>query len=72
MTPVLTIENLEAGYEPGLPIVKGASLTVNSGGVTTFGAAVGATKALGSLVTDAAGSTTDAAAGLPVRPAQPI
>ena len=36
MTPVLTIENLEAGYEPGLPIVKGASLTVNSGEIVAI------------------------------------
>ena len=25
MTAALAIENLEAGYEPGLPIVRGAS-----------------------------------------------
>lgn len=31
MSAALTIEKLEAGYEPGLPIVKGASLTVNQG-----------------------------------------
>jgi branched-chain amino acid transport system ATP-binding protein len=33
MTPVpaLAIERLEAGYEPGLPIVRGASLTVQPG-----------------------------------------
>jgi branched-chain amino acid transport system ATP-binding protein len=28
MSEVLTIESLEAGYEPGLPIVRGASLSV--------------------------------------------
>ncbi len=31
MTPALACEALIAGYEPGLPIVKGASLTVRSG-----------------------------------------
>lgn len=31
MTAALTIDRLEAGYEPGLPIVKGVSLTVASG-----------------------------------------
>ena len=36
MTPVLTIENLEAGYEPGLPIVKGASLSVHSGEIVAI------------------------------------
>ena len=28
MTAALCAENLEAGYEPGLPIVRGASLVV--------------------------------------------
>lgn len=36
MTPVLSIEKLEAGYEPGLPIVKGASLTVYSGEIVAI------------------------------------
>jgi branched-chain amino acid transport system ATP-binding protein len=36
MTPVLTIENLEAGYEPDLPIVQGASLTVHSGEIVAI------------------------------------
>ena len=36
MTALLTIENLEAGYEPGLPIVKGASLIVNSGEIVSI------------------------------------
>jgi hypothetical protein len=44
------------------------TLTVNSGGVTTFGAAVGGTKALGSLTTDAAGSTALNAAGTTAAP----
>ncbi len=36
MTALLTIENLEAGYEPGLPIVKGASLIVHSGEIVAI------------------------------------
>jgi branched-chain amino acid transport system ATP-binding protein len=36
MTPALTIERLEAGYEPGLPIVKGASLTVAQGEIVAI------------------------------------
>jgi branched-chain amino acid transport system ATP-binding protein len=36
MTALLTIENLEAGYEPGLPIVKGASLKVHSGEIVAI------------------------------------
>lgn len=36
MTPALTIESLEAGYEPGLPIVKGASLTVAQGEIVAI------------------------------------
>jgi branched-chain amino acid transport system ATP-binding protein len=31
MTAALDVENLEAGYEPGLPIVRGASLQVQRG-----------------------------------------
>ncbi len=31
MSAALVIDQLEAGYEPGLPIVKGASLTVGQG-----------------------------------------
>jgi branched-chain amino acid transport system ATP-binding protein len=30
-TPVLQVSNLVAGYEPGVPIVRGASITVNQG-----------------------------------------
>ena len=29
--PVLAVQNLVAGYEPGVPIVRGASITVNKG-----------------------------------------
>lgn len=36
MTAALVIENLEAGYEPGLPIVKGASLSVNHGEIVAI------------------------------------
>jgi branched-chain amino acid transport system ATP-binding protein len=36
MTAALTIELLEAGYEPGLPIVKGASLTVAQGEIVAI------------------------------------
>ncbi|TIM25434.1 MAG: ATP-binding cassette domain-containing protein, partial [Mesorhizobium sp.] len=28
---VLDVRNLEAGYEPGVPIVRGASITVGKG-----------------------------------------
>jgi branched-chain amino acid transport system ATP-binding protein len=31
MKPALTVDQLVAGYEPGLPIVRGASLNVNPG-----------------------------------------
>jgi branched-chain amino acid transport system ATP-binding protein len=34
--PALTIEALEAGYEPGLSIVRGASLTVQSGEIVAL------------------------------------
>ena len=36
MNAALTIENLEAGYEPGLPIVKGASLTIKQGEIVAI------------------------------------
>jgi branched-chain amino acid transport system ATP-binding protein len=36
MTAALTIETLEAGYEPGLPIVRGASLTVQPGEIVAI------------------------------------
>ena len=36
MTAALTIDRLEAGYEPGLPIVKGASLSVASGEIVAI------------------------------------
>ena len=34
--PALAIENLEAGYEPGLPIVRGASLSVQPGEIVAI------------------------------------
>ena len=60
MTALLTIENLEAGYEPGLPIVKGASLIVNSGEIVSIIGPNGAgkstlVKAVAGLVTIFAG-----------------
>ena len=36
MTAALAIENLEAGYEPGLPIVRGASLCVMPGEIVAI------------------------------------
>ena len=36
MTAALSIEKLEAGYEPGLPIVRGASLAVESGEIVAI------------------------------------
>ena len=36
MSAALTIEHLAAGYEPGLPIVKGASLTVAQGEIVAI------------------------------------
>lgn len=36
MSLSLVIENLEAGYEPGLPIVRGASLTVQPGEIVAI------------------------------------
>lgn len=36
MTAALAIENLEAGYEPGLPIVRGASLAVMPGEIVAI------------------------------------
>jgi branched-chain amino acid transport system ATP-binding protein len=31
VTPALSVENLQAGYEPGLPVVRGASLELRDG-----------------------------------------
>ena len=36
MTAALSVENLEAGYEPGLPIVRGATLTVQPGEIVAI------------------------------------
>jgi branched-chain amino acid transport system ATP-binding protein len=36
VTAALTIDNLEAGYEPGLPIVRGASLAVLQGEIVAI------------------------------------
>ena len=36
MSLSLTIDHLEAGYEPGLPIVRGASLAVNPGEIVAI------------------------------------
>ena len=36
MTVALSVEQLEAGYEPGLPIVRGASLEVRAGEVVAI------------------------------------
>jgi branched-chain amino acid transport system ATP-binding protein len=36
MTPALSIQALEAGYEPGLPIVRGASLEVAAGEIVAI------------------------------------
>lgn len=35
-SPALAVDALEAGYEPGLPIVRGASLTVQSGEIVAI------------------------------------
>jgi branched-chain amino acid transport system ATP-binding protein len=36
MTVALSVEQLEAGYEPGLPIVRGASLAVQTGEIVAI------------------------------------
>jgi branched-chain amino acid transport system ATP-binding protein len=36
MTAALSVEALEAGYEPGLPIVRGASLVVAAGEIVAI------------------------------------
>jgi branched-chain amino acid transport system ATP-binding protein len=53
MTAALVIEALEAGYEPGLPIVRGASLTVEAGEIVAIIGPNGAGKS--SLVKAVAG-----------------
>jgi branched-chain amino acid transport system ATP-binding protein len=52
-SPVLVIESLEAGYEPGLPIVRNASLTVQPGEIVAILGPNGAGKS--SLVKAVAG-----------------
>ncbi len=61
MRAALSILNLEAGYEPGLPIVKGASLTVQQGEIVAVLGPNGAgkstlVKAVAGLVTVSSGS----------------
>lgn len=53
MTVALAVESLEAGYEPGLSIVRGASLTVESGEIMAIIGPNGAGKS--SLVKAVAG-----------------
>ena len=53
MTAALSIEKLEAGYEPGLPIVRGASLTIETGEIVAIIGPNGAGKS--SLVKAVAG-----------------
>ena len=53
MTAALCIEQLEAGYEPGLPIVRGASLTIETGEIVAIIGPNGAGKS--SLVKAVAG-----------------
>jgi branched-chain amino acid transport system ATP-binding protein len=61
--PALAIESLEAGYEPGLPIVRGASLTVQAGEIVAVIGPNGAgksslVKAVAGLVPISGGSNT--------------
>jgi branched-chain amino acid transport system ATP-binding protein len=53
MTAALSVEKLEAGYEPGLPIVRGASLTLEHGEIVAIIGPNGAGKS--SLVKAVAG-----------------
>jgi branched-chain amino acid transport system ATP-binding protein len=52
-TPALDVQDLEAGYEPGLPIVRGASLALRSGEILAVLGPNGAGKS--TLVKAAAG-----------------
>jgi len=56
VTPVLAVENLVAGYEPGLPIVNGASITVAKGEIVAVLGPNGAGKS--TLIKAIAGLTT--------------
>jgi branched-chain amino acid transport system ATP-binding protein len=69
-TPVLQVQALQAGYEPGLPIVRGASLAVAPGEIVAILGPNGAgkstlVKAIAGLVPISAGRVwlTDAAGG---------
>jgi branched-chain amino acid transport system ATP-binding protein len=62
MTVALSVEQLEAGYEPGLPIVRGASLAVQAGEIVAIIGPNGAgkstlVKAVAGLVPISAGRT---------------
>lgn len=61
--PILAIKGLEAGYEPGAPIVRGVSLTVEMGEIVTILGPNGAgkstfIKAIAGLVSKFAGTVT--------------
>lgn len=73
-TPLLLVEGLVAGYEPGLPIVRNASLTVSRGEIVALLGPNGAgkstlLKAVAGLVPIAAGSVRLAGQDLTRSPA---
>ena len=59
--PLLSVENLVAGYEPGLPIVNGASIHAGKGEIVAVLGPNGAGKS--TLLKAIAGLTRRAAAG---------